>query len=947
MAVRFQLRRDTANNWASVNPVLALGEPGVETDTLKVKVGDGSNAWNSLGYTITTQFADLNGKPTTIAGYGITDNFLALTSFSVGAEGTASGDGAIAYDNTNGQFTYTPPDTSTFLTSVPAQTFASLTGKPTTLTGYGITDAVASSAISTFGGTLVDDADASAARTTLGLGTAATTAATAYATAAQGTTADSAIQQNTSPTLTNATLTGYLAGPATFTIDPAAVGDNTGKVVIAGDLQVDGVQTTINSTTVSIDDLNFSIATDAADAAAANGAGITIGGAGATITYDSTNDEWDFNKPIDVDSVTVNTLHGGTTNFDIKQSTTDGADNKRTRIGGGGDVVNTRGAFIELHGNEHTSTGSAVINAGNVTGGEISLRTGGSEKVIITKDGEVGITNSVTPVGNLHVEDASGSQIWLGRTTNSGQTTASLGKITFGDTVTDSLLAEIEASLDGSTSNARLTFSTQTTGSQSTARMTILQSGNVGINSTDPGEALEVDGVIQIKRTGDHPAMRFVEDGNTRAYMGSGDWAINNLDDVDFGISSSATGDLVLGTNAGTEAMRIQTTSGNVGINTDNPQNTLHVQGSLTLEGSSGTDNAWTYYKNADQTYLLGIRGSSSDALSFYDLTTDAERMRIDTGGTIGVNSIPESTWSTVFDSRIRLGATGFVGSTSASTQLGNNWYYDGSAYKRIASDLALRYYQNGGDHVWETAVTGAADSTITWATKLLLGADGNLELGYNGAARQQADSQAFTITTPASGGGQGIAIKRLDSNTDQQIGEITFSNNTQDGQAGIRVKTQGASNTTDMHFDVNNAGTEVASALMIDGSQGGKISVVSREMSIQGMELRHGTFGIGNYNRRVEVSLGNYESAHVRIMAQRTNGGSCFVYWEGYINNNNNAGFSTAIAQRASDGTVSFTASISGGDFRWDFNASGSSGDGSFVVQGARGGASVDVTTY
>ena len=947
MAVRFQLRRDTANNWASVNPVLALGEPGVETDTLKVKVGDGSNAWNSLGYTITTQFADLNGKPTTIAGYGITDNFLALTSFSVGAEGTASGDGAIAYDNTNGQFTYTPPDTSTFLTSVPAQTFASLTGKPTTLTGYGITDAVASSAISTFGGTLVDDADASAARTTLGLGTAATTAATAYATAAQGTTADSAIQPNTSPTLTNATLTGYLAGPASFVIDPAAVGDDTGTVVIAGNLQVDGVQTTINSTTVAIDDLNFSIATDAADAAAANGAGITIGGAGATITYDSANDEWDFNKPIDVDSVTVNTLHGGTTNFDIKQSTTDGADNKRTRIGGGGDVVNTRGAFIELHGNEHTSTGSAVINAGNVTGGEISLRTGGSEKVIITKDGEVGITNSVAPVGNLHVEDASGSQIWLGRTTNSGQTTASLGKITFGDTVTDSLLAEIEASLDGSTSNARLTFSTQTTGSQSTARMTILQSGNVGINSTDPGEALEVDGVIQIKRTGDHPAMRFVEDGNTRAYMGSGDWAINNLDDVDFGISSSATGDLVLGTNAGTEAMRIQTTSGNVGINTDNPQNTLHVLGSLTLEGSSGTDNAWTYYKNADQTYLLGIRGSSSDALSFYDLTTDAERMRIDTGGTIGVNSIPESTWSTVFDSRIRLGATGFVGSTSASTQLGNNWYYDGSAYKRIASDLALRYYQNGGDHVWETAVTGAADSTITWATKLLLGADGNLELGYNGAARQQADSQAFTITTPASGGGQGIAIKRLDSNTDQQIGEITFSNNTQDGQAGIRVKTQGASNTTDMHFDVNNAGTEVASALMIDGSQGGKISVVSREMSIQGMELRHGTFGIGNYNRRVEVSLGNYESAHVRIMAQRTNGGSCFVYWEGYINNNNNAGFSTAIAQRASDGTVSFTASISGGDFRWDFNASVSSGDGSFVVQGARGGASVDVTTY
>ena len=49
------------------------------------------------------------------------------------------------------------------------------------------------SAASAFGLTLIDDADAAAARTTLGLGTAATTAATDYATAAQGATADAAL----------------------------------------------------------------------------------------------------------------------------------------------------------------------------------------------------------------------------------------------------------------------------------------------------------------------------------------------------------------------------------------------------------------------------------------------------------------------------------------------------------------------------------------------------------------------------------------------------------------------------------------------------------------------------------------------------------------------------------------------------------------------------------
>lgn len=48
--VKFQLRRDTAANWASVNPTLGPGEPALETDTLKVKYGNGVNAWNALPY---------------------------------------------------------------------------------------------------------------------------------------------------------------------------------------------------------------------------------------------------------------------------------------------------------------------------------------------------------------------------------------------------------------------------------------------------------------------------------------------------------------------------------------------------------------------------------------------------------------------------------------------------------------------------------------------------------------------------------------------------------------------------------------------------------------------------------------------------------------------------------------------------------------------------------
>jgi len=99
----------------------------------------------------------------------------------------------------------------------------------------------------------------------------------------------------------NITTTGYVAGPAVFTIDPAGVGDNTGKVVIAGDLQVDGITTTINSTTLTVDDKNIVLASGSADAATANGAGITVDGANASITYDGTSDLWKFTKQLQID----------------------------------------------------------------------------------------------------------------------------------------------------------------------------------------------------------------------------------------------------------------------------------------------------------------------------------------------------------------------------------------------------------------------------------------------------------------------------------------------------------------------------------------------------------------------------------------------------------------------------------------------------------------------
>lgn len=79
MSIQIQLRRDTSTNWASTNPILAIGEPGLETDTGKFKFGDGTNHWNTLSYASPATLTGLTpagvvfgsaggGSSTTIAG---------------------------------------------------------------------------------------------------------------------------------------------------------------------------------------------------------------------------------------------------------------------------------------------------------------------------------------------------------------------------------------------------------------------------------------------------------------------------------------------------------------------------------------------------------------------------------------------------------------------------------------------------------------------------------------------------------------------------------------------------------------------------------------------------------------------------------------------------------------------------------------------------------------
>jgi len=98
VVTQIQVRRGTAAQWTSANPTLAAGEWGLETDTLKTKIGNGSTAWTSLAY----------------QGAGTVTSITAGTGLS---GGTITSTGTIAIDSTVATLTGTQTLTNKTLTT--------------------------------------------------------------------------------------------------------------------------------------------------------------------------------------------------------------------------------------------------------------------------------------------------------------------------------------------------------------------------------------------------------------------------------------------------------------------------------------------------------------------------------------------------------------------------------------------------------------------------------------------------------------------------------------------------------------------------------------------------------------------------------------------------------------------------------------------------------------
>ena len=93
VVTQIQVRRGTAAQWTSANPTLASGEQGFETDTNKMKIGNGSTAWNSLSYAITGAAGTITSI---VASTGLTGGTITST-------GTIAIDTSVTADLTTAQ----------------------------------------------------------------------------------------------------------------------------------------------------------------------------------------------------------------------------------------------------------------------------------------------------------------------------------------------------------------------------------------------------------------------------------------------------------------------------------------------------------------------------------------------------------------------------------------------------------------------------------------------------------------------------------------------------------------------------------------------------------------------------------------------------------------------------------------------------------------------------
>ena len=511
----------------------------------------------------------------------------------------------------------------------------------------------------------------------------------------------------------------------------------SGNVTVGGNLTVNGSTTTINSTTLTVDDLNIVLASGAADAAAADGAGITVDGASASLTYSSSLDAFVFNKDVDIDGGTI-----------------DGAD---ITVGSGKTLDVSGGTFTVA--NDQIS--GDAINGGTATPTTLTSTTVNATTVDTTN----------IELTNLKAKDG----------TAAGSIADSTGVVTIassGLTTTDINGGTIDGVTIGGSSAGAGTFTTVTANNA--------EIGTRG--ASDANAFIDLTGDTTYTDFGFRIIRNSGANGRTDLrHRGTGNFVIEAVEAAAITFETTDT-----------ERMHIDS-SGNVGIGNSNPSafNSLSATDKLVIGDSTvsnltlfGTQYGSLAFADSDTSgstaqYAGLIQYYHTDnSMQFY--TGSTERMRIDSGGNFAIAN-GNQTANTV-SSRVMFGNKGYFTSSDigraeiCGVSEGSLWY----------NGTALSFLTNPGPDV--TSRGPDERMRITSAGNVGIGTSSpGAKLDVNGEvfiSPNTAGKNTFQLTTNASNDARLKMLSDTTQTVDIQANGDSYFNG---GNVGIGTSSPGA----------------------------------------------------------------------------------------------------------------------------------------------------------